>query len=68
VVNIGTNCDVPMNQTATVVGFVKVIITGTNPLGVDASINVFLDCSGETTAPTGCANFGWGSPRLRLVR
>src|SRR5262249_26143419 len=69
VVNIGTNCDVPMNRESTVVGFVRVVIVGTNPGGVDESLTVYIDCSAVSgTAPAGCATFGFGAKKLRLVQ
>jgi hypothetical protein len=69
VVNIGTNCSAPMNQHVTVVGFARLVITGTNSTGNDASITVYLDCTATSPSPTtGCANFGYGSRRHRLVQ
>lgn len=71
VVNIGTNCGVPMNQSHSVVGFVQVVITGTQSTPGNArSITVYLDCNGgpSNSGASGCASFGWGSQNLRLVR
>jgi hypothetical protein len=68
VVNIGTNCDVPMNRTVEVVGFARIVILATDSSGLDRSITVSLDCTGESNASAGCANFGYGAKKLRLVQ
>lgn len=68
VANIGTNCSVPMNQSAAVVGFVRVVILDTNSGGKDESITVYLDCSDNNAASAGCASFGYGSRKWRLVQ
>jgi len=69
VVNIGTNCSVPMNRTVEVVGFARIVILATDSSGADRSITVYLDCTGASSnASAGCANFGYGAKKLRLVQ
>jgi Flp pilus assembly protein TadG len=70
VVNIGTNCSVPMNSEVSIVGFVNVVITNavTNP-GNLRSLDVYIDCTSDSpTSTTGCATFGFGARRFRLVQ
>ena len=69
VVNIGNDCSVPMNQSHTVVGFVQVVITATQSTPGNArSITVYIDCSGTSNAPSGCASFGYASYKVRLAQ
>jgi Flp pilus assembly protein TadG len=63
-----TDCTAPMNGYSTVVGFAHVVVVDTNPSGRDASISFYIDCSGTSTSESGCANFGFGSTKLRLVQ
>jgi hypothetical protein len=63
-----TDCSNPMNQARAVVGFTRVVITGTNPSGSDASITVYIDCGGTPVASMGCTYFGYGERKLRLVQ
>jgi Flp pilus assembly protein TadG len=55
------DCARPMVQSASVVGFARVVVLGTNPGGRTASITIYLDCSSRSTADAaGCAHFGYG--------
>ncbi|HXI60027.1 MAG TPA: pilus assembly protein TadG-related protein [Polyangia bacterium] len=59
----------PMNQTQAVVGFVRVVLLGQNRVdGNTASIDIYIDCAGTSTGPTGCASFGYNTKKVRLVQ
>ncbi len=61
------DCNQPMNQTAAVVGFAKVIILRVTPSGTDAGIDVYISCGEKSDKRGGCANFGFGSSRPGLA-
>jgi Flp pilus assembly protein TadG len=68
VVNI-SDCSAPMNGSDTVIGFVRVVITATQSTPGNArSITVYIDCTGTSSASSGCASFGYGSYKVRLAQ
>lgn len=68
VVNMGSNCDSPMVARYALVGFAQIVIVGTRSTpGSERSIDVYVDCTGQSSAPSGCANFGFSSRKTRLV-
>lgn len=69
IVNLGPFCTDPMVQRTTIVGFARVVVLATrNANAGEPAIDVWVDCSGESPNPGGCANFGLSSPTLRLVQ
>lgn len=70
VFDIGPHCESLKGnpKSGAVVGFARIVLLDTNPGGKDASIKVYIDCTGDSTEPGGCANFGYGSTKLRLVQ
>ena len=61
-----SNCSAPMTGAKTVLGFVRVVILGTQITpGNSRSITMYVDCTGTSTAAGGCVSFGYaGKPRL----
>jgi hypothetical protein len=66
VVNIPENT--PMNKDRLVVGFVRVVLLDVIGPGSDTTIVVYIDCTGTSTGPTGCASFGFNTKKVRLVQ
>jgi hypothetical protein len=66
VVNIDQNT--PMNQDHLVVGFVRVVFLGADGPGATTAVHIYIDCTGTSTGPTGCASFGFNTKKVRLVQ
>ncbi len=63
-----SDCSAPMTGAKTVIGFVRVVILGTQITpGNSRAIKMYVDCTGTSTAAGGCVSFGYNG-KVRLVQ